>query len=142
MICLDVNVLVTAYRADLPDHDEYKLLLDRLANGSEPLGLPDIVLSGMLRLTTNRRIFAIPTPPTEAWADISSLLAAPACVLLTPGPTHWTAFGKLRQQIGARGNDIPDAYIAAYVVENNATLLSADRGFARFAQLKWRHPLD
>jgi predicted nucleic acid-binding protein len=40
------------------------------------------------------------------------------------------------------GNDIPDAYIAAYAVENNATLLSADRGFARFDRLRWRHPLD
>ena len=31
--------------------------------------------------------------------------------------------------------------VAAYAIENNATLLSADRGFARFERLRWRHPL-
>ena len=30
----------------------------------------------------------------------------------------------------------------AYALENNATWLSADRGFARFNRLRWSHPLD
>jgi predicted nucleic acid-binding protein len=50
-----------------------------------------------------------------------------------------------RQRAGdadARGNDVADAYLAAYALENNATRLSADRGFARFHRLRWRHPLD
>ncbi|HEX4981025.1 MAG TPA: hypothetical protein VFV63_04970 [Ilumatobacteraceae bacterium] len=41
-----------------------------------------------------------------------------------------------------RGNDIADAKLAAYAVENNALWLSADRGFSRFENLRWRHPLD
>jgi uncharacterized protein len=44
--------------------------------------------------------------------------------------------------IDARGNDIADAYLAAYALENNATWLSSDRGFARFRRLRWSHPLD
>ena len=36
----------------------------------------------------------------------------------------------------------PDAYVAAYEIENNATFLNADRGFARFSRLRWRHPLE
>lgn len=39
-------------------------------------------------------------------------------------------------------SDITDAYLAAYAMENNATWLSADRGFARFPRLRWSHPLD
>ena len=35
----------------------------------------------------------------------------------------------------------PTHSIAAFAIENNATLLSADRGFARFERLRWRHPL-
>ena len=34
----------------------------------------------------------------------------------------------------------PDGAWAA--VENNATWLSADRGFARFRRLRWSHPLE
>jgi uncharacterized protein len=44
--------------------------------------------------------------------------------------------------IDACGNDIPDAYLAAYALDNNATWLSADRGSARFKRLRWAHPLD
>jgi predicted nucleic acid-binding protein len=51
-------------------------------------------------------------------------------------------FRQLAEDIDARGNDIPDAYLAAYAMDNNATWLSADRGFARFKRLRWAHPLD
>jgi hypothetical protein len=37
-------------------------------------------------------------------------------------------FRQLANDIEARANDIPDPYLAAYAVENNATWLSADRG--------------
>ena len=37
---------------------------------------------------------------------------------------------------------IPDALIAAQAIEHGATLVTADRGFARFPRLSWRHPLD
>jgi predicted nucleic acid-binding protein len=49
-------------------------------------------------------------------------------------------YGEL--DIDARGPDIADAYLAAYALDNNATFVSADRGFARFSRLKWRRPLD
>jgi uncharacterized protein len=142
MRCVDVNVLVYAHRQDLPEHDQYRSLLERWANEEEPLGLPDIVLSGFVRLLTNRRIFAEATRPEEAWAAVDALLAAPAAMPLRPGERHWALFRQLAEDISARGNDIPDAYVAAYAAENNATWLSADRGFARFARLRWRHPLD
>jgi hypothetical protein len=43
--------------------------LERWANDEEPLGLPDIVLGGLVRLISNRRIFAEPTHSEEAWAE-------------------------------------------------------------------------
>jgi toxin-antitoxin system PIN domain toxin len=142
MRCVDVNVLVFAHRADLPEHDDYAGLLEALANDDEPLGVADAVLVGFLRVITNRRIFRQPTPPGEAWSSVETLLAAPAAILLVPGPRHWTTFARLAAQIDARGNDLSDVNLAAYAVENNATWLSADRGFARFPGLRWRHPLD
>ncbi len=142
MRCVDANVLVYAHRADLPEHEDYRALLERLANDDEPLGVPDIALSGYVRVITNRRIFTEPTTPSNAWDSLEALIAAPATMRLRPGERHWALFRELAQDIDARGNDVPDAYLAAYAVENNATWLSADRGFARFRRLQWRHPLD
>ncbi len=142
MLCLDVNVLVFAHRSDLDEHQVYEPLVVDLVNGSEPIGLPGIVLAGFLRLVTNRRVFTDPTPTARAWDFIDRLLAAPTTLEFRPGPSRWSHVRALAQRIDARGADLADAYIAAHAVDNNATLLSADRGFARFTALRWRHPLD
>ena len=75
-------------------------------------------------------------------AKAQALLAAPAAMHLRAGERHWSTFRQLCADVDARGNDIPDAYLAAYAVGNSALWLSADRGFARFPRLRWRHPLD
>jgi uncharacterized protein len=142
MRCVDVNVLVYAHRPDLPEHADYRPLLERLANDDEPVGLPDLVLAGFVRVMTNRRIFAEPTTPDETWEAVDALVAAPAAMTLRGGERHWTVFRQLASDIDARGNDVTDAYLAAYAVDNNATWLSADRGFARFRRLRWTHPMD
>jgi uncharacterized protein len=142
MLCVDVNVLVYAHRRDLAEHPDYQDLLERLANDDEPLGIPDLALAGFVRVMTNRRIFAEPTSKDEAWTAVDALLAAPSVMRLLPGETHWKLFRQLAADIDARGNDLSDAYLAAYALENNATWLSADHGFARFRRLRWSHPLD
>lgn len=142
MLCVDVNVLVYAHREDLPEHSDYRRLLERLANDEQPLGLPDLTLSGFVRVVSNRRIFSEPTAANEAWQAVDALLAAPAAMQLAAGRRHWGLFRQLAADVDARGNDIADAYLAAYSLENNATWLSADRGFARFRRLRWRHPLE
>ncbi|MEC9323087.1 MAG: type II toxin-antitoxin system VapC family toxin [Actinomycetota bacterium] len=142
MRCVDANVLVYAYRSDLPEHSDYQQVLELWANDDEPLGVPDVVLSGFVRIMTNRRVFREPTSPGEAWAAVQALRDAPAVVALRPTERHWDLFRQLATDIDARGNDVPDAYLAAYALENNATFYSADRGFARFRRLTWRHPLE
>ena len=73
---------------------------------------------------------------------MQALRDAPAVVALRPTERHWDLFRQLATDIDARGNDVPDAYLAAYALENNATFYSADRGFARFRCITWRHPLE
>jgi toxin-antitoxin system PIN domain toxin len=142
MLCVDVNVLIYAHRSDLDEHSDYRDLLERLANDDEPLGIPDLGLVGFVRIMTSRRIFAEPTSADDAWTAVDALLAAPSTMRLSSGKRHWTLFRELAADIDARGNDISDAYLAAYALENNATWLSADRGFARFRRLRWTHPLE
>ncbi len=99
------------------------------------------MLSGFLRVITNRRIFTAPTSRGQAWQYVDALLRAPAAVQLWPGRRHWEHFTTLSRRSEATGNDFTDAYLAVYALENNATWLSADRGFARFEGLRWEHPL-
>ena len=61
---------------------------------------------------------------------------------LSPGPRHWDIFERLCRAADATGNLVPDAYLAALAVEHGAELISADRDFARFAGVRWRHPFD
>lgn len=112
MLCVDVNVLVYAHRRDVSGHSEYRALLERLANGDEPVGIPDLTLGGFVRIVTNRRIFTEPTDTDEAWAAVDALLSAPAVMRLSPGQRHWSLFRQLAAEIDARGNDISDLKIS------------------------------
>jgi len=37
---------------------------------------------------------------------------------------------------------VPDTYLAALAIEHGATWITTDAGFARFAGLRWRRPLE
>lgn len=139
---VDVNVLVFAHRSDTDRHVEYRSWLEAASCGDEPLGLSGVVLSGFLRIVTHPRIFRDPTAPEIAWEFVEALRSAPAAVPLDPGPRHWAIFSRLCRQTGARGNHVPDVYLAALAMEGSGTWVTADRGFARFPGLRWMHPLD
>jgi toxin-antitoxin system PIN domain toxin len=141
MRCVDVNVLVYAHRPESPDHLAHRSWLDAARQGSEPVGLPAIVASGFLRVVTHPRIFREPTPLAVALEFLEALRSSPAVVPVLPGPRHWQIFTDLCRQLGATGNTVPDAFLAAIAIEQGATWISADRGFAGYPGLRWRHPL-
>jgi hypothetical protein len=142
MRCVDVNVLVYAHRPESPDHARYRAWLEQVRRDDEPLALSNLVLAGFLRIVTHHRVFREPTPLATASEFVEALRSSPNAVLLSPGERHWDIFTGLCREIGAHGNDVPDAYHAAIAVESGATWYSADRGFARFRSLRWAHPLD
>ncbi|CAA9242968.1 MAG: Toxin 1, PIN domain [uncultured Chloroflexi bacterium] len=142
MILPDVNVLVYAHRGDAPDHARYAAWLEEVAGGDAAFGLADLVLSGFLRVVTHPRVFTPPTPLDDALGFVEGLRARPNYVPVAPGPRHWELFTGLCRRAGARGNLIPDAYLAALAIESGSEWITSDRGFARFSGLRWRHPLD
>ncbi len=141
MILLDVNVLIYAHRAELPEHDAYARWLTGVATGHEPFGLSDLVLSGVVRIVTNPRVFRTPTPAGTAFDFVEQLRARPNVVLLSPGARHWEIFRTLCDQTGAQGKLVADAYHAALAIEHGCEWLTTDADFARFPKLRWRHPL-
>lgn len=141
MLLVDVNVLVYAHRADAPGHEEYREWLERVVNGEEAYGMSDLVLSGFVRVVTHPRVFSPPSPLGEALEFASQLRDQPNCVEIAPGPRHWDIFRSLCTNSGARGNLVPDAYLAALAIEHGCEWITTDRDFSRFEGLRWRHPL-
>lgn len=141
MLLCDVNVLVYAHREDAPDHEAYRAWLEDVINGAAAYGIVDLVLSGFLRVVTHPRVFRQPTPLTQALAFVEELRSQPNAVVVRPGPHHWEIFTRLCTAGGAKGNLIPDAYLAALAIESGSDWITTDRGFGRFPELRWRHPL-
>lgn len=142
MRVVDVNVLIYAHRADAEDHERYLSWLDTARLGDEPLGLSDVVLSGFLRVVTHPKVFKRPSTLGTALAFVDALRSSPSAMRVTPGERHWSVFDELCRATGARGNAVPDAWLAALAIEHRALWVTADRGFGRFPGLRWEHPLD
>ena len=141
MILPDINVLVYALRREFPQHEHYRSWLEATLNGEEPVALVGPVVSGFLRIVTNRRVFVAPTPLAEAVAHVETMLDAPAAVAPDlPGAGVRTLLAQCRAG-AASGDLVPDAYLAAVATVLGAELVTADRDFARFPGLRWRHPL-
>jgi toxin-antitoxin system PIN domain toxin len=141
MLLVDVNVLVYAYREDVPRHLDYRSWLQGALESGEPVGLADVVLSGFLRITTHPRIFKLPSPLEDALRFTEALRSHPNSVHVRPGPRHWEIFTQLCLRMDAQGNSVPDTYLAALAVEAGVEWISTDRGFGEFPGLRWRHPL-
>jgi toxin-antitoxin system PIN domain toxin len=141
VLLLDVNVCVYAFRRESGGHEKFKGWLEHSLNGPEPVGLPEQVLASVIRLVTNHRIYQDPSTPAAVLSFCDALLEAPAVMRVRPGERHWEIFHGLVSQHGLRGNDIPDAYLAALALEQGATWVTTDRGFARYEGLRLLDPL-
>jgi len=57
-------------------------------------------------------------------------------------PTQMCTTMRMCQVASATANQVPDAHHAALALENSATWVTNDRGYARYPNLRWRSPLD
>jgi len=138
----DVNVLVYAYSRQAARHDEYRSWLTRSLGSPVAFGYSEFVLSGFLRIVTHPKVFDPPSNIDDALAFCEAIKVRPNAVAVVPGERHWRIFVDLCRKGGAKGNLVPDAYYAALAIESGNEWVTADRGFARFSGLRWRHPLD
>jgi hypothetical protein len=141
MILADVNVLVHAFRADAPRHNECRRWLEETVNSNASFGLSDLVLSGFLRVVTHPRVFAPPAPLEEALRFTETLRSQPNCLVISPGSRHWAIFTGLCQVAETMGNLVPDAFLAALAIESGSTWITTDRDFSRFPELDWSAPV-
>lgn len=141
MILPDVNVLIYAFRADLPQHVACRRWLVDVISGDARFGLSPLVLAAVVRITTNRRVFKVPSATEEAFEFCASLLRQPHCQLVEPGERHWEIFRRLCITSETRGALVSDAWFAALAIEWGCEWITLDRDYARFPGLTWRLPV-
>lgn len=142
MIVYDSNILLYAYNLLAPQHMIARTWLESVLSSSEPVVLPWPVISSFLRISTNSRAFLQPLEMKEAIDAVNAWMGCSNVIVPVPTERHWLIFSNLLAEGQVRGSMTTDAEIAAYTVENGATLYTCDRGFARFPNLKFVNPLQ
>ena len=75
-------------------------------------------------------------------AQISAWLESPQLVLLSESAAYWDVLSRLLERGKIAGPRVHDGQIAALCIQHGVReLLSADRDFSRFGDLKTRNPL-
>lgn len=141
MLLFDVNPLIYALREDVPEHRAWARWMESVLNGDELYSVSNATLTAIIRIATSKKVFKTPTPLGDVLTFIDGVRDSPAFVLLEPGPQHWAIMERLCRAVGVTGNLASDAYLAALALEADAELITADRDFARFPRLRFRHPL-
>lgn len=140
MRCVDVNVLVDAHRPEASRHGAVREWLDEARGAIEPLGVATLAASGFLRVVTHPRVFRDPTPLPTALDFVEALYESPSVQRIEPGERHWAVFTDLCTSMSLRGNDVPDAYLAAMAIEQGATWITSDRGFLAYPGVRVELP--
>jgi toxin-antitoxin system PIN domain toxin len=137
---LDVNVVLAAHRDDHPHFGPARTWLDGLLGTGERFAVIDMVAGAFVRLATNRRIFVTPSSVDDAFAYVRALRDQPGHVRIAPGSRHLDLFESLCRSADATGDLAPDAQLAAIAVEHGGEVISFDRDFSRFTDLRWSRP--
>jgi uncharacterized protein len=140
MILADVNVLIYAFRQDVPQHAACHAWLETVVEGDAQFGISPLVLSAVVRITTDPRVYRTPSTHEESFSFCDFLLGQPHAQIVEPGPRHWDIFKRLCVEAGIRGSRVSDAWHAALAIEWGCEWITLDRDFARFPGLKWRMP--
>ena len=141
MILVDANILLYAEDSLSSFHQKARKWWDDQLSGSEPVCLCWTVLSALIRIGTNPRVFESPLSLEQALARIQGWLDQPCTRLIRPTEQHWATFQQMLNDGQAVANLVTDAHIAALALEHGCTVASTDADFARFPKLKWTNPL-
>jgi toxin-antitoxin system PIN domain toxin len=137
---VDANVLIYASNTADPLHETAVKLVRRLAAGPELVYLFWPTLLAYLRIVTHPAILPRPLPPRAAMSNVEALLDRPHVRAPGEADGFWSLF---RAAAGdrPRGNDVPDAHLAALMRQHGVRLVyTRDRDFRRFDGIDARDP--
>ncbi len=137
----DVNVLVYAHRQDQKKHHSVaRDWIDERFDFGQPLALSSLVAVAFVRIVTNPRAFATPTPVPLALSAVDAMVLHPLCRLVPPGDRHWQITSELCRAHNASGKQVADAQHAAVALEHGCEWITFDDDFLRFETngLRWK----
>lgn len=138
---LDVNVLLFASDRSNARHKAASQFLEACAAGPEILCLTWPTLMGYLRIATHPRIFAEPLGSGQALDNVAALVDLPHVRVVSERDGFLDAYRRVAGDTPVRGNLVPDAHLAAILLQNGVrTLYTHDRDFRRFNSLDVRDP--
>ena len=143
MTAVDSNILVYAHRADSTWHEQADAVVTELAEGRASWAIPWPCLFEFYSIVTHPKIYKPPTPVAGALLQIRAWLESPTVVLLHEGDGFIDTLEPLLKKSAVQGGAVHDARVAALCVRHGVKkLLSADRDFSRFPQLRTENPLQ
>ena len=117
MILPDVNVLIYAFRSDVPQYALCRAWLNNIVAGDARFGVSPMTLSAVVRITTNAKTHRQPSTHEDAFGFCEDLLGQPHCHVVVPGERHWDIFRRLCIETNTLGPRVADAWFAALPIE-------------------------
>ncbi|MGH9111269.1 MAG: type II toxin-antitoxin system VapC family toxin [Acidimicrobiales bacterium] len=140
MKLVDANVLLYAVNEDAEHHEDARRWLDSALSGSDTVAFSWIVVLAFVRLSTKAGLFPRPLTVDEAMARVEAWLSARPAVVVEATTDHARVLGSLLGEVGAGGNLVNDAHLAALAIEQRASVMSYDNDFGRFRGITWDMP--
>jgi uncharacterized protein len=137
---VDANVLLYAVNSSALHHERSRRWLDGALSGGDTVAFAWIALLAFLRLSTKRELFPAPLTVEQAMDRVDAWLGAAPAVVVEPTPRHATIVRSLLSPLGAGGNLVSDAHLAALAVEHRCGIVSFDNDFSRFPNVRWEPP--
>jgi uncharacterized protein len=142
VIIPDINVLLYAYDSVSPFHAKAAGWWRDCLSGTEPVGLPSVVLLGFVRVGTSPRAFTHPMTVAEATGHVRAWLEQSIVQVLGSSAHHVVRTLALLEQVGTAGNLVTDAHIAALALEHDGVVHTSDTDFVRFPGVRWLNPIS
>ena len=142
-ITVDANLLLYASDTSSTFHPRAADLLTRLADGPEIVYLFWPTIMAYLRISTHPSVFARPLAASEAIGNIDQLLNRPHIRTPSEGEAFWSRYKDLAADVTPSGNLVPDAHVAALMVEHGVgTIWTRDRDFRKFRGIRVLDPFE
>jgi uncharacterized protein len=143
VLAVDTNILVYAHRVEAREHAAAAAAVRKLAEGTSSWAIPWPCVYEFFSVVTNSRIWHDrASTPQQAWSQLEAWLASPSLQLLGETPTFAETLGRLVTLPRVRGPVVHDARVAALCMAHGVeALLTRDRDFSLFSELRTRNPL-
>ncbi|HMS24484.1 MAG TPA: PIN domain-containing protein [Acidimicrobiia bacterium] len=137
---IDINVLMYLTHKRYSQNPKLLDWFNAVLDNKIRIGIPYMSILGLVRLSMNSKVIAVPLSPQQAMAVARQFLGLPH--VWTPEPQD--GFDEILTKLMVdyhltNPNNVMDAYIAALCIQNSVPMVTCDTGFRKFREL---HVID